>query len=152
MDNKLFYEDFEDFKKRLRSYAILSLICSFMIGFGSVIDMLNGNMTISIILVVISLFALIQAVGLFVYRSKSKALKQVITVSEEEFTFKVSVHDKTNYSTYKLKDVKAVPEFMNTGKAKLFFKDDIQITLNTRKFKELKLVLEGLLKRNKEKG
>ena len=154
---KLFYEDFKRWQKLLMVIAIVSLLCPVGMLISMVVNFAIGqtptletydlvhDITFGIILLALSILC-------FVWLFKSKALKYTITITEDEIIFNssfVSVGVKERYATSGLSGLEDAPPKRNVRRIKLIFKNDNPIIIPTQKYKELKPVLDSLLKRNR---
>jgi hypothetical protein len=159
---ELFREDFSSLKGLILCLAILitaGLIAGILAILIMYIMFLNGHPVkifeeqttkdaVSMIAYVTVLTLI--ATSCYIYAFKSKRLKYAVIITESRLIFCPPIDGKTQFEASDLTQVKTVQLWRNIGKIKLTFGDKA-IIMPTRKYSELKSVLEYLLERNKEK-
>lgn len=99
-----------------------------------------------IIIFLFLLFSLI--VFLFIFRAKSNRFKYSITITPKVLTLAIPQNNKTTFLINEIQKYETIEKIQNYAKLKILF-NDTQIVIKTRKYNELKNILDYVLDQNK---
>ena len=125
---------------------ILSLVVSYPAE--GVKNNFTENLQDNIIRLIILFLLIVSIVLLYVYKHKSNRYKYKITITQKELLLAVPQNDRTTYNISELKKYEVVQKIQNLAKVKIIF-NDTNIMITTRKYDELKNILEYLMEQNK---
>jgi|SRR5690554_940841 len=100
------------------------------------------------ITIFITILCWFMTIYLYVYVMRAEKFKYYITITEKEFNVLIKDSLKT-FNVIDLVDYEIVKEFPNFSEFKIQFDDVNTIFITTKKTKELKTVLDNLMKINK---
>lgn len=158
---KIFHEDNKIGKKRLTILIVVLSICS--IGWtlamilSFIVPMPDGfpqnkfedNLTDNIIIIVFLVLLIAAAIALFIFRFKSHRFDYAISITDDEIQFAVPVKNKKVFNTTEFVTYEIIDKLNQFAKVKLIFTDETETIVKTRKFDELKTILEYILTQNR---
>jgi len=143
----LFYEDNEKVRRQTLCNAIIFLVIA-IASISMFAIFRNADEGVIILLWCIFVVFLVWAISSFRH-FKSKDLHATFKITEEELIFSTVVLGRARHYTKDLIGYEFVQKRGSVTFIKILFSEDRKIQISTRKYEDLKGVLESLINRNK---